>query len=645
MEALALVGLLGMGYVLTGNSLSVSASSKEEGYANSGDSNTSLPPLYEQVRTDPGAPTVPGKPRQPRPTADGSLDLFYQLPFSGSTAIQQSYPTTQVPGVLMNQPGVEEPPTFNDGQPFVSPLSGLTMSADDFTHANQVPFFRGQPKQNITDDANTSLLDQKIGTGFNQISKREQAPLFDPIREPMGNVTGLENMTDFMHDRVVPSTNRAFEKPVEPTRVGPGLNQGYSSLPIGGFQQYDILETARQATRSVDELRSASNPRVQYEGMLNPGVAIGTMRGEIGEVRHYNPDKFYMNENGERNFVGPVADNLRPTVRSSQVMKFQAREETSGSFVGPAVASDYTATYTTPSFRAPFSQQNEGYGFRNADGSWAGVANTDATNNDYGAGSIELFANQRTVTGERGQTLNLTGMAAAPAAMTVYDPNDVARTTVRETTGANSWIGGAVAVGAKKLTVYDPTDIAKPTHRNTNAEVDTALNVTRAGVPGAPTLSFPDGVRTTGKEAISANSAYTGGAGRGNGDQVYDTAYAMRQNGIKELTAQGRKPLAGNGVKPLFNGEDYINMSNRKIMTDVLNDRDNTIQRVTGHSLGVEAIGLQRPKDVLTMDIARDRNYTAVLSSLNDNPYALPIHKIASQNHQAVAWAAHSLSG
>jgi len=325
--------------------------------------------------------------------------------------------------------------------------------------------------------------------------------------------------------------------------------------------------------------------------------------------------------------------------------------------VGPAAASDFTATYTTPSFRAPFSQQNEGYGFRNADGSWAGVANTDAPNNDYGAGSIELFANQRTVTGERGQTLNLTGMAAAPSAMTVYDPNDVARTTVRETTGANSWIGGAVAVEAKKLTVYDPTDIAKPTHRNTNAEVDTALNVTRAGIPGAPTLAFPDGFRATNKEGISANSAYTGGAGSGTGDQVYDAAYAMRQNGIKELTAQGRKPISGNGVKPLFNGEDFVNMSNRKIMTDVLNDRDNTVQRVTGHSLGVEAIGLQRPKDVLSMDIARDRNYTEVLSSLNDNPYALPIHKIATAPNQygggggggggggAVAWAAHSLSG
>jgi hypothetical protein len=223
--------------------------------------------------------------------------------------------------------------------------------------------------------------------------------------------------------------------------------------------------------------------------------------------------------------------------------------------------------------------------------------------------------------------------AGSPQALTVYDPNDVARTTVRETTGANDWLGGAVGVEAQKLTVYDPTDIMRVTHRNTNQEVDTALNVTRAGVPGQRTLQFPDGWKPTSKAELASASAWTGAAGqaRAKGEQVYDTAYAMRQNGMKELTSVGRQPEYGNGIKPLFNGEDNMNLSYRKITTDVLNDRDNTVNRVVGPAAGTEAIGLQRPKQILRLDVAKDRNIHDILDSLDDNPYALPVFKIANQ--------------
>ena len=645
---MALAALLGVGYVLTKSAQPVGverfASETPDGFSQEFPRGGQPPYLYPEDRTAPGFGTVPGKPRQPN-----QLDHFYQLPTGGSlpanpivqpdlyprdqtfnTAMPPMAPLTSVTSqVRMNVPGQEAPPTYHQGKPVISQLTGLPMSAEEFTHNNMVPFFRGSVKQNMTDDANRSLMDNMIGTGFNQIEKREQAPLFDPHREPTGNITGLENITDFMHDRVVPSTNRAFEKPIESTKVGPGIGQGYSSLPIGGYQQMEVLDVARR-NLSVDELRAASNPKVTYEGMVIPGQAIGTQRGEIGEVRKYHPDRFFMNESGERNFVSAPSDITRETARPSQMMKFQARTETSAQFQGPAISSDFTESYTVPSFRAPFVRQQDGYGYRNANASSYGVTNTDAPNNDFGAAAYELPVNQRNVTGERGQALNLKTVGT-PQALTVYDPNDVARTTVRETTGANDWIGGAVGVEAKKLTVYDPTDIARITHRNTNAEVDTALNVTRAGMPGAQTLAFPDGVRPTTKANLAGASARTGAAGqaRAKGEQVYDTAYAMRQNGLKELTAMGRRPQNGNGILPTFNGEDNMNLSFRKIFTDVLNDRDNTVNRVVGPAAGTEAIGLQRPKQVLKLDVAVDRNIHDIPDMLDENPYAVNVSKIA----------------
>lgn len=695
MEVAALAGLLALGYSLT----RTPAPAEGEGFATISPQEAAASdaanydglgqPLYQDVRTAPGAPTVPGKPRQPRHTADGGFDQYYQLPSTGvssltatamdqpdlyprsvvfaAPAAPQAPPTSITPQVRMNDSGLEAPPVYNSGKTVISALTGLAMSAEEFTHNNMTPFYRGSLKQNMNDSQNRSILDDHIGTGYHQIAKREQAPLFDPHREPVGNVNGLESMTDFIQDRMVAPTNRAGEVPVEPVRVAPGVGEGYSSFGAGGFQQFEVNEIMRQR-KSVDELRVESDPKISYEGVIVPGKSLAVQRGELGETRKYRPDTFFINQNGERNFV-TAGENTKPTERAAQVFKYQSRQDMGAENVGPAAAADFKATYAVPSFRAPMVHQQDGYGYRNADGSIYGVSNTDAENNDFGRAGIELPVNQRNVTSERGQALNLTvaggpkaltvhdpkdwaarttirettsvndwvGIAAsasAPNKLTVYDPKDwTARTTVRETTGENDWIGIAASASAPtKLTVYDPTDIARVTIRNTTAEPDRALNVTRAGMPGQGMLQFPDGMRPTTKAAITAESEYAGSAGPAvvKHDQVYDYAYAMRQNPDKELVSSGRKPEAGNGNLPLFNGEDYVNMTYRKPAVDSLNDRQNAMNRVVGPPLGVEAIGVQRAKQTLKLDVSQDRNMSDVLDGLTDNPYAMPVHKIAA---------------
>lgn len=667
MEVLALAGLLSVGYVLTRK--------KDEGFA-VGDTMADQPPflpmggqpapLYEDDRTPPGHFTVPGKPRTPSREADGNLDLFYQLPSGGtlpSEALTQPdlyqrnlefsapAPSLTPPApirdvtaqVRMNSGDYESPPVYNSGKTVISALTGQAIPADEFTHNNMVPFYRGEPKQNMRDDANQQRLDNMVGTGFTQITKREQAPMFAPAKEPMGNVNGLESMTDFMQDRVILSANRAFERPVEPTRVGPGINQGYSALGIGGFQQFDIQEVAKERL-SIDELRYASDPKVTYEMPVVAGKAMNSMPAQIGEVRHHRPDKFYLNEHGERNFAS-VGENSKPTERPAQVMKHQYRSETNTEYTG-AAQSVNTATYTVPSFRAPFAYQLDGFGFRNADGSTYGVADTDATNNDFGRSGVELPVNQRNVTAERTQGLNVT-MASGPKAMTVYDPNDTARTTVRETTGSYDYVGIAAPAGAAtKLTVYDPSDIVRTTIRNTLAEPDRALNVTRAGVGGAMTIGMLDPLRLTSKAQLSAHSAYDGIAGPAveKATTSYIAAYNMRQNPTKEVISAGRRPIAGNGVlmSGLFNGQDNTHLTYRKLESDWVNDRDNTVDRVVGPPAGAESLGLQRPKNILHLDISRDRNYSEVLDALSDNPYALPIYGTTTQRIPGPAEAALS---
>ena len=659
MELAAVGGMLLVGYMLTRTN-EAKEEEYEEGFSThepeeeiAWDPSPGVPPpLYPRDKLAPGQPTIsdPGKPRQPLRQGDSQLDLFYQLPSGGSLpsspntdpdlyprsivfsspAPPQAPMTAVTAQVRMNTDGAERMPTYNSGKTVISALTGLPIQAEDFTHNNMTPFYRGSLKQNMADTGNRQTLDNMMGTGFDQISKREQAPLFDPHREPTGNVYGMESITSFVQDRMLAPTNRAGERPVEPTMVGPGLGEGFSSLPKGGFQQLEINEIMRQR-KSVDELRAESNPKITYEGVVVPGKALATQRAELGETRKYRPDTFYLNEHGERNFTTSVADTLKPRERATEVLKYQTRQETSAEFIGPAGAADFSATYTVPSFRAPLARQQEGYGMRNADGSNYGVTNTDATNNDFGAKGYELLTNQRNVTSERGQGLNL-ATAGTPAALTVYDPNDVARTTVREATGSNEFVGiSSPDGGAQKLTVYDPTDITRITMRNVTSEPDKAMNVTRAGMPGSAMLQFPDGMRKTTKEQVSASSAYGGVAGAANAkaEQLYDAAYNMRQYPTKEILSARRQPIAGNGNIAIFNGEDYVNQTYRKPMMDVLNDRINTSERVVGPPMGKEAMGLQRPRNILKLDISKDRNIHEILDSLDDNPYALQVHKIA----------------
>jgi hypothetical protein len=672
MDVAAIAGLLAVGYLL---SRGQAKQEQAEGFESHTDSDRSMPdlangglppPIYTDARTPPNQATVPGKPRTPYRTADDNLDLFYNLPSGGSlpsqpylqedlyarSLVYQNPPPVAPPRpnqavtaqVRVNTDGVEAPPVYNSGKTIISPLSGLPMTPDEFTHNNMVPYFRGSAKQNMRDDIHRQTLDNYTGAGSTVISKREMAPLFEPTREPMGNPNGLESVTDFMQDRIVAPTNRANETPIEPTMVGRGIAQGYSSFPVGGFQQFEVLEVAKQRA-TIDELRAESNPRVTYETPVVAGKWVNSMPALTGEVRKYRPDKFWLNEEGERNLV-TVGENSRPTERPAIVMPGQQRADTSKEIFGPASMAESKQTYNVPSFRAPLANQFDGYGYRNADGSTYGVRNTDATNNDFGKAAYDLPTNQRNVTGERNQGLNLT-TAGVPKGLTVYDPNDVARTTVRETTGASDYAGIAgLGSAPQKLTVYDPLDVTRATQRNTMAEPDKMLNVTRSGVPGAATLPMQDGMRLTTR--LNTSQSYGGSAALATGKfgQSYDGAYNMRQNPNKELLSAGRQPVAGAGLLSLFNGEDSVNITTlRKVEADYINDRDNTVDRVVGPPVGIEAIGIQRPRQPLKLDISVDRNIHEILDTLNDNPYALPVHRIAAGLAGPAELAAATMGG
>jgi hypothetical protein len=641
MEAAALFALAGLGYIVT----KLSGTAEAEGFQSNAQRGATEDPLTQAARG--AAPRAssqemdlmyrnlmsqPPAPGEPNPGIQGTLINYSPPPIRTVPMNPAMQPRPEpidsaTPDVAMNPSGIEARPNYVDGDFVTSELTGKMVSTSDFTHNNMVPFFGGRVRQNVSAQTNSGILDSYTGSGINQIAKKEVETMFDTARAPYGNPFGMEDNTDFVQSRINDPRSRAGERPFEPVRVAPGVNEGFAATGKGGFQQFEVNQYMIDNVRRTDDLRTTDNPKLTYKQPVVPGQHfIGTSAQEAGEVRKYRPDKFYIDESGKRFFV-TTGDVIKEAVRPVQVLKHTTRPETNTDAVGPATSQEFGESYVTGSFKTPMTQQYGGAGYRNADMTTYTSADTDAPEADYGRSGYEVRPNERNATSERTMGLNLVpaeagaltthyddpnrptrrqetvgnirqtgtpvGYANGAPAITVWDPNDIARTTVREGTINWNWFGQAAAADApNRLKVYDPEDIAKPTQ----------------------------------KSQLTNKSEYYGPSNSVNKDFTsHDSAYNMRTNPNKEQIAAGRDPMHGNGgALAVFDGD--INQTTRKLDSDIINDRANAVNRVSGLPTGVGDIGQVRPRVPLKLDVSRERNTMDIVASVNANPL------MASQN-------------
>ena len=546
------------------------------------------------------------------------------------------------PSVAANPVGVEVEPNYAAKEPFtdfiVSPLSGQKIPTSEYKHNNMQPFFGGRVRQNVAPNTNSSILDTFTGSGVDQIRKKEVETMFNTAQTPFGNPFGLENSTDFLQSRINDPRNRGGERPFEPTRIGPALGEEYGMTGKGGFQQFEVDEIMKRAMPTTDKLRVADNPKLTYKTPVVPGQRFITVaQDNPGEVRKYRPDTFYIDETGER-FIGAFSEeSQRETARPIQTMKHVTRPETSSEFMGPAASTDFGESYVVSAYRTPMAQQYGGSGYRNADGTGYLPHAEVAEMGDYGAKGIEIRPNERSSTEERVMGLNLapadtvagpvhypdesrptrrgetignirqsgnaTGYANGAPAITVWDPSDVARTTVKETTVEWNYLGAAAPASAPtKLKVYDPDDIAKPTQ----------------------------------KAQLSAALSWFGGGNAVNKDFTsHESAYNMRTNPNKEQVAKGRKPFAGNGNLGVFTGE-VNGVTYKKLDADIVNDRALAVNNVTGLTPDAADLGQVKYRVPLKLDVSLERNQNAMIAAVEDNPLNQSLRKNAEADQRTL---------
>jgi hypothetical protein len=395
-------------------------------------------------------------------------------------------------------------------------MAGQMVDEDAFQHTNMEPYFGGTIRQNMDVDRNRVLLENFTGVSDIPKQKCEVKSFYDQSKD-MGNVFGMANNDEYYRDRIEQPRLRNNEVPIAQIRVGPGLNKGYAATPVGGFQQLEAGEIARQAQKCVNDLRVKSNPKESFAARIVDGQKE-KLPGEPGKISKNRVETF--TEQTPEQYLKTTGANLKP----SQVPQFNVkptnRLSTSKEYSGPAHGANKRRV--DGGVKDTSRQQLGAGGIRNAVLNAIGLGQKD----DYGKGNIVVYNNERDLTTTRTYQGNITSLiksiiapiedaikvtkkqehvdnprqfgylsAQMPDKETIR-PDDEARTTLKEQLVHDSVLGNLR--GKEKISIYND-DEARTTLKEQLIHDDTMGNLR-----GKEKISIynDDEARTTLKEQL-----------------------------------------------------------------------------------------------------------------------------------------------
>lgn len=145
---------------------------------------------------------------------------------------------------------------------------GVT-TKEKFTHNNMKPWFSAKTGMGYDPNQAIKLAEvmqrkvEKFTGSSDNIEfrpKTERRPLFTPsVGAGVTNIYGAPVMTDYYEQRYIPGYEKKNEKPFQEMKITPGVNLGYNENGTHGLH-----DTFRVLPKTVDELRSASNPKTTF---------------------------------------------------------------------------------------------------------------------------------------------------------------------------------------------------------------------------------------------------------------------------------------------------------------------------------------------------------------------------------------------
>ena len=452
-------------------------------------------------------------------------------------------------------------------------LTGDQLSPSKFTHNNMVPFFGGNVRQNLDEFSTRGIFENFTGTQDSYQKKQELGLFFKP-QENMSNVYGTGSLDGFMLDRYYVSNIRSMETPIEKVYVGPGLNQGYTNEPSGGFQQADTQDYVMPKT--TDEIRVKTKPKISYYGRVVSGAHIAKP-AKIGTVYKNKPDTFYVQEPDR--YLTTTGQVIAAEQRPCIITKYTNRKTTElKTRTGSAAPIHGTVAQVRSKYKISDKITYTNDGPRNADksGTWniLSILGLDSTPNDYGKKSIRIRNNNRVLSKNSDTVVNYKAPIEKAVARNqqklkttkkivknnringnyhgikkakIYDPNDIPRETIKETNIHNNHSG--ILSGPVSGTVYDPNDLPRTTIKETNIHNNYSSNIQNMN-RGNTVYDPNDLPRTTIKETNIHNNYSSNIQNVNRGNTVYDPNDLPRTT-IKETNIHNNHAgiLSTNAVK------------------------------------------------------------------------------------------------
>jgi len=424
----------------------------------------------------------------------------------------------------------------SDQHNFFSQLSGQTIQVNNIKqfHNNMEPFFGGSVRQNLTDGATSSIIENHTGNGKTYKHKSELKSMFDMERD-MTHTFGSPNVNnDEIKSRYIPSQKRQNELPITQIRVGPGLNQGYTSKPSGGLNQANTREFVMP--KDTNELRTLNNPKVSYKSRIVMGQKE-PQRGLVVVPQKHKPDTFYKNT-PDRWFK--TGGQFKAQKIREKVYAKPTRRKNTISHYGGLGATHNAKSYRSSAVRKSRKNNYKNPWTRNLNGNNQWSINNqpvDSQVGDYGKHTIEIKNQERDITQRRQHNTNVKSIVEAiimpvldilretrkenyvgnqrpdgnmnaqiPKKPTIHDPDDVMKTTIKETLIDNNHDGFIGTSMPNKLTVHDPDDVARTTIKETLID-NNHDGFIGTSMPNKPTIQDPDDIaRTTIKETNIDNN-------------------------------------------------------------------------------------------------------------------------------------------
>lgn len=471
-------------------------------------------------------------------------------------------------------------------------IRGDVVDVGDFKHNNMKPFFGSRVKQRSVKDTDY-ILDNMQGTGSEHFKKKEQESLFKPTKE-LGWTNGTPSSSDFIQSRMNAGLSRNNDKPWEEIRVGPGLNQGYGSKGSGGFNS--SLESRGQwIDKSVDELRTANNPKISYDGVTLGGKNITTNRGIEGKVEQYKPDTYYSNT--QDRYLTTTGSHVAHTAHSEQMMGNPKRPDTSIEYYGSKSNSNRNgANYVNGVYKPSIKQQLKA---KPVGAAYNGNALRDGKKNSY-----NILPNSRSVTEENSFFGGLLGIAKE----VIMPVRETIRPSRKENVIGN--LNSVGNVGVRGNTYVSNKQPAKTTIKETTASTERLANV-GGGVPGSGYLTNSQTPANT--QRTTTTQSYFGPSGntqKSTNNAAYGAFYNAHTNTNKEEVSRSR---ANMGNMQMFN-----NTCNTQTIRKEQKNNYVSVANGTNITPGIQTHGSLSAREQVRQE---DRLGGYLVDSLGSNPY------------------------